>query len=301
MMLRIAIQLLCLCLGASLAWPDPLIEEKQESTVTVTQDGGAVVTHVVNRRYESAIVADERDAEPKLVHVLASIEIDRTMSDAEDQETEILSSIVRANFRTIDQTGLSRPALQIETEGDEATISEPFLIVTRWGCCALQSSYQVYSMLSGHRLFSATGGGEFGDWITLDSRHRPNEQRYAAIHVAPTMSDEAELGPDEKHAIAISYASGNDSIQRLIVSVPMGRNSDDVLDWLPKLSWVTADQPEGTDHIFVASDSPPEATYDGMILRLQLDENTRIDIPLEKDRLVPAKAVLPAGFELTEK
>jgi hypothetical protein len=227
---------------------------------------GMIETHIVNRSYEMTSLADDRSGEPKLVRYLVSVEIDRRIRDGQDLETEFLSSTARVAARPIGEQGLAPATLDIETPGDEVAVSGPFLIVTRWGCCALQSSHAAYSLLSGARLFSATGEGGHGDWVTLGSRHRPDQARYVAAHVAPTLSDAEELGEDETHVIAITYAAGAGARQRLIVTLQSGRNSDEVLNWLPKLSWVTSDQPGGTDHVFVTSEAPAEETYTGFHL-----------------------------------
>jgi hypothetical protein len=108
------------------------------------------------------------------------------------------------------------------------------------------------------------------------------------------------LGDDKVRVGAIAYARETGPIQRLVLTAAVGRDSDEVLNWSPSLLWVDAEAPEGTDHVFVASEAPPEETYDGITLRLQLSETVRIDVPLEKDRLDIAKAALPEGFGLTE-
>ncbi len=295
--------LLTMILASCLAGPtqaEPVIEESRESRVTIEDRGGTLDIHVVNHRFEPAIVADDRTAKAEIRHFLVAIETDRTTREAADQETEILASIVHASARPIGPEGLGASTLDIAVPGDAAAISGPFLIVTRWGCCALQDSHAAYSLLTGKRLFSATGQGAFGDWITLGSRRRPSESRYVALHVAPTLSDLEELGEDERRVIAITYADNRGMLQRLIVTAPEDRNADAILNWIPRLSWVTGDQPEGTDHVFVPSDSPPEETYNSIILRLDLDQATRIDIPLEKDRLTTAKARMPEGYGLIE-
>ena len=303
MILRIGLCLALLSALAPAASSDPIVEEKRESSVTITRTDGVMETSIVNRRFEPAMVSDDRSGQPKLVYYLLSVEIERKLRDAPDQETEFLQSIARVTAQPIGENGLEAPTLKMEADGDEVAISGPFVIVTRWGCCAFQASYAAYSILGGAKLFSATGVaeyGQYGQWVTLGSRRRPDEARYVAAHVAPTMADAVELGDDPSHVIAIAYAGGEGLRQRLIVTLDQGRDSDQILDWLPKLSWVTKEQPDGTDHVFFQSDAPAAEIYSGITLRLQLDQSSRIEIPLEKDRLAADKATLPQGFGLVE-
>lgn len=98
----------------------------------------------------------------------------------------------------------------------------------------------------------------------------------------------------------ITYATEAEPLQRVALSVPGGRDGDLPLEWNTKLLWITADQPEGVEHNFINQDGDAQAVYTGITLRIQLDDATRVEIPLEGDRLVPGKAALPDGFALAE-
>ena len=59
-------------------------------------------------------------------------------------------------------------------------------------------------------------------------------------------------------------------------------------------------EPDGIDHVFFEQVGDAKEIYTGITLRLRLDEQTNVDIPLVGDRLVPADAKLPEGYTLAE-
>ncbi len=73
-----------------------------------------------------------------------------------------------------------------------------------------------------------------------------------------------------------------------------------VINWLPKIDLVSAQYPDGIDRIFVERDGDPKTLFTDATLRLVLDDQTKIEIPLKEDRLELKAARLPAGYGLTE-
>jgi hypothetical protein len=86
------------------------------------------------------------------------------------------------------------------------------------------------------------------------------------------------------------------------VTVPKAMiEGDAALEWAPKLELVSKDQPDGTDRIFIdRKNDDPAKLFTGVTARLTLDEKTRIEIPLEGDKLKLDGAKLPEGFALVE-
>jgi hypothetical protein len=158
----------------------------------------------------------------------------------------------------------------------------------------------VFSLYTGKRLFSATGEGEFGDWLTMGKKGPAYDQRIVAAHMAFTARDAEELSADRDVVGVITYATEAEPLQRLALRAPGGRETDLPLEWAPKLLWLTKGEPDGTNHAFFEQDSDAKHVYTGITLRLQLDDQTNIDVPLVGDRLVPGEAKLPEGYSLTE-
>lgn len=302
MMRRLALRLALplLCLAAAPAFADPIVSEKSTTETTITVEDGAYLINTVNRRHDTAAFFDDREGPGTMRRFLVETEIDRLTREADDQEIDVQRSILRATARPLSLSGLGAESLKFETEADEVAVSGPYVVTTVWGCCVEQPAHEVFSLYSGKRLFSATGPGDFGDWLTMGKKGPTYDQRIVAAHFAITARDKEELGEDQDRVAIITYATEAEPLQRVALSVTGGRDSDLPLEWNTKLLWITADQPEGVEHNFINQDGDAQTVYSGITLRLQLDDATRIDIPLEGDRLMPDKAKLPDGFTLAD-
>jgi hypothetical protein len=288
---------------ASIALPalaDPIVDEKSTTETSITMDEKAYLIHTINRRHDIASFYDERGGRNAMKRYLVETEIDRLTREADDEEIDTQSSVLRIKARPLTATGLGDGAMTMETTADEVVVSGPYVVATLWGCCAEQQSHEVFSLYTGKRLFSATGPGEFGDWLTMGKKGPNYEQRLVAAHLAFTARDAQELGKDRDVVGVITYATEAEPLQRLALRAPGGRDGDLPTEWAAKLLWLTEREPDGIDHAFFEQEGNATEVYTGITLRLQLDETTSIDIPLVADRLVPGEATLPDGYSLTE-
>lgn len=288
------------CLAAAPGHADPIVSEKSETQTTISVEDGAYLINIVNRRHDVTSFFDDREQPGVMRRFLVATEIDRLTREADDQEIDVQRSILRATARPLTQGGLGEASVTLETAADEVAVSGPYIVTTNWGCCVEQPAHEVFSLFSGKRLFSATGPGEFGDWLTMGKKGSSYDQRIVAAHFAITARDKEELGEDQDRVAIITYATEAEPLQRVALSTPGGRDSDLPLEWNPKLLWITEDQPEGVEHNFINQDGDAKTVYSGFTLRIQLDDATKIEIPVEADRLVPTKATLPEGFSLSD-
>ena len=295
-----ALSVAALVLAAAPAFADPIVDEKSSTETSITMDEKAYLIHTINRRHDIASFFDDRDGKGVMKRFLVVTEIDRTTREADDEEIDTQSSILRITARPLSPTGLGEPSMTAETTADEVAVSGPYVVATQWGCCAEQSSHEVYSLYSGKRLFSATGAGDFGDWLTMGKKGPQYDQRVVAAHLAFTARDAAELGEDRSVVGHITYATEAEPLQRLALTAPDGRDGDLPLEWSPKLLWITEREPDGIDHAFFEKEGPAKEVYTGITLRLKLDDETSIEIPLIDDRLAADQASLPDGYTLKE-
>jgi hypothetical protein len=289
-----------LALAALPAQADPIVDEQSTTETSVTMDGDAFLIHTINRRHDIASFFDDRSGKGAMKRYLVETEIDRLTREADDEEIDTQNSILRIRARPLTPTGLGAEAMTMETTADEVSVSAPYVVATMWGCCAEQQSHEVFSLFTGRKLFSATGAGVFGDWLTMGKKGPTYEQRVVAAHLAFTARDAAELGEDRDVVGLITYATEAEPLQRLALRAPGGRDSDLPLEWSPKLLWLTKREPDGIDHAFFEQEGAARDVYTGITLRLQLDEQTSIDIPLVADRLASAGAKLPDGYSLAD-
>jgi len=277
----------------------PIVDEKSTTETSITMDGRAYLIHTINRRHDVASFYDDRAGEGELKRFLVESEIDHLTREADDEEIDTQSSVLRIKARPLTPQGLGAP-ISMQTDADEVAVSGPYVVATLWGCCAEQKSHEVFSLYTGKRLFSATGEGEFGDWLTMGKKGPRYDQRVVAAHIAFTARDAEELSADRSVVGIITYATEAEPLQRLALRAPGGRDSDLPLEWSSKLLWLTEREPDGIDHVFFEQTGEAKDVYTGITLRLQLDEQTNIDVPLVADRLVPGDAKLPDGYSLEE-
>lgn len=289
-----------LALTAAPALADPIVDEKATTETSITMDGNAYLIHTVNRRHDIASFFDDRSGKGAMKRFLVETELDRVTREADDEEIDTQSSVLRVKARPLTATGLGEQTMTIETTADEAFVSGPYVVADSWGCCAEQQSHEVFSLYTGRKLFSATGAGDFGDWLTMGKKGPNYQQRIVAAHLAFTPRDAAELGEDKSVVGVITYATEAEPLQRLALRAPDGRDGDLPLEWTPKLLWLTKREPEGIDHAFFEQEGEAKDVYTGITLRLKLDDQTNIDVPLVADRLVPGDAKLPDGYSLEE-
>lgn len=289
-----------LALIALPAFADPIGDLESTTETSITMDEGAYLIHTINRRHDIASFFDDRDGTGEMKRFLVETEIDRLTREADDAEIDTRRSVLRITARPLTSQELGDATMVLETNADEVAVSGPYVIATLWGCCVEQPSHEVFSLHTGKRLFSATGEGAFGDWLTMGKKAPRYDQRIVAAHIAVTARDAQELSEDRTVVGVITYATEAEPLQRLALRAPGGRDGDLPLEWSPKLLWLTERELDGIDHAFFEQDGDAKAVYTGITLRLQLDERTRIDVPLVADRLMPADAALPDGYSLTE-
>jgi hypothetical protein len=281
-------------------WADPIVDEKSTTETSITMDDKAYLIHTINRRHEVASFFDDRAGKGEMKRFLVETELDRLTREADEEEIDVQSSILRVKARPLTLAGLVNTAMTMETNADEVAVSGPYVVATLWGCCAEQSSHEVFSLYTGKRLFSATGEGDFGDWLTMGKKGPSYDQRVVAAHLAFTARDAAELGEDRSVVGIITYATEAEPLQRLALRAPDGRDGDLPTEWSAKLLWLTEREPDGVDHAFFEQVGDAKDVYTGIMLRLQLDEETSIEIPLVADRLIAEDAGLPDGYSLSE-
>jgi hypothetical protein len=85
------------------------------------------------------------------------------------------------------------------------------------------------------------------------------------------------------------------------VTLPKKAIEEDVpLNWGPKIDLISKQYPDGIDRIFVERDGDPKTLFTDATVRLALDDQTVIEIPLKDDRLDVTAAKLPEGYALIE-
>lgn len=291
-------------LPALLAMPvfaEDLVKTELSSQLRVElQEPGVFRIHNTTRRYETNIIAATADR-TRMIHQI--LEIEQTVEQVEGPEIETQfgpAEIAVSAYPLADQ-GKGEKSFTVKAPGDAVRVSGPYLTITKYGCCAEQSTNAVFSLENGAYLFNATGEGESGDWVTMGARGGFDNERIIAYHAVPTTYDLEILKEIPNAVVAITYAKRNEALQRVaVIASQAAIDADAELNWWGKAGLVSATQTEPTDRIFVEREGTGAELFTDATYRLVLDEETVIEIPLTADRLDIAKAKLPAGFSLVE-
>jgi hypothetical protein len=266
-------------------------------------DSGPYEVTTVNARFETDFVPPSTGADAAQrgdIYQLVKIEETHVNKEGPGSDGDRVSGKVKATVYPLDKTGKGAAKFTIEAEGDESKVDGAYLTITRWGCCALNSTDAVYSLESGKYLFNSTSFGPNHEWTDLTSK---NFERILAYHMAPTEMDDVVLKGAPNAAIVIAYASTTEPLQRFLVTVPkeLLDSDDGPLNWDPKLEVSNKVQPKPSNHIWSDStDMDAAKVFTNITVQMSLTPKYKITIPLVGDKLQLDKAKLPKGWALVE-
>lgn len=281
------------------AGADALAAEQATSSVTVDKDekGFHIRTESRFYLYNSFVAATvEPTTTAPLLRQILLVEKASTLTEADNEDPAYDPSEIKVTVFPLTGKGKGAAQFTIATAGEEVKAEGPDLIITRPGCCVDYTTKAVYSLETGKYLFNTTSD----QWATLGAKGGFAMSRSAAVHLAPSAADDDVFGKTEHAAAVITYASPTAPLQRLMVMLPQDAESDVTLNWDGTLLWVSSDYPDGTNHIYVDRADKPENVFTAATLRLKLEDDNVIDIPLRGDRLDIAAAKLPKGYGLKE-
>jgi hypothetical protein len=278
---------------------DDLVKEQTNSDITVTKDAKGYHVNAVTRRYAynsfvTATVAPTTTA-PTVRQILL-IESTAALTEADNEDAEHAPGQVKLTAFPLTAQGQGPAQFTIAAQGDEIDPDGAYVTVTRYGCCVQNETKAVYSLENGKYLFNTTGR----KWTTLGAKGGFAMTRIAVAHVAPSAMDDVLFGGEPHAGAILSYASPTAPLQRIMVILPPDAADDTTVNWDGELLWISAENPKGTDHIYVDRTDKAENVFTAATLRFRLDETSVIDIPLRKDRLDIAAAKLPRGYKLKE-
>jgi hypothetical protein len=291
-------------MSMTLADGEVVVQDHATSTLSMKPAGDNLYeVTTVNTRFETDFVPPSTgadDARRDDIFQLVEVEETHVNKEGVGAEAERVSGKVKATVFPFDKNGKGAAKFTIEAEGDQATVDGAYLTITRWGCCEYEATNAVYSLESGQYLFNATGTGESGQWVTLDSK---NLDRIIAYHAAPTEMDDMVLKGAPNAAIVITYATSTESLQRVLVTIPkeMFESDDGIVNWDPKLEVFNKAQPKPSDHIWSDKlDKDATKVFTDITVQMFLDDRHKVIIPLVGDKLQLDKAKLPKGWALVE-
>jgi hypothetical protein len=268
------------------------IKATMQSQALIEGAGPTLRAHLVNRSFSVVDFATET----RQVHtLLLSQTIDRVLIGDELHREE---SRVDIGAQRLENGHLGPVLFNIEERGDDGHAQGPYYIVSRYGCCATGPAFIVYSLETGKLLMRHSQTAAGVRWLTMLVKADQMAERVVTAYTAMSAADDDELGGDPRRVMSVTYAQPGRALQRVFLRLPMDGDRDVALDWSPELAWVDSANPDGIDHVVLEAAGAPQDVATGVTLRIKLDGDLTLSVPLVKDRLDLRQAQLPPGFTL---
>lgn len=288
-------------LFAQPATAEDLVLEQAPSEIRIEAmpDGQMRIVNTT-RRFETNLLATLADRQA-VQHQLLVIEHRAELVEGTEIERQLGAGGVKVTAYPLSAAGKGGASFTIESPGDAVRVDGPYLTISHYGCCAEGGTDSIFSLETGRYLFNANGPGQAGDWVTIGARGGLENERILAYHLVPTPSDSLLFGDVENGAAIISYARRDRPLQRVALVAPQAVfDAGRELDWLPKAALTGPGPSAASDRLFIERSGSGAEIFDGITYRLDLDDATMIEIPVNADRLDIAGAKLPTGYRLVE-
>jgi hypothetical protein len=276
------------CVTATAHQPDELVLPKSTgvsakasglSTVELRRyPNGFVVPHQRNVRFFTRDDYSERDSG----HTIYREEI----------ETEYLTGNLGEGWRDAQVTltstvvsprGKSRRGFRIESFGQDGKSWDDFYVISAFGCCGRGDGHAVYSLETGRLIMYASGRRFQEAIVRVTEPHLRGEQaRWVAVAASGTDFDGSAfkfepvaIGEERTAMLLLTYASEKMPLMRVLVRTP--------------------DDRERRFPVRAVAVVPPGQSGEPLI-RISLDRDRTIEIPVRADALDAAHARLPQGM-----
>lgn len=202
---------------------------------------------------------------------------------------------------TVEDLATGKRLSRIEAPGTEGAIPDPGIaVVTQPGCCASPNTLRVFHADSGRFLFRATGAGPYGSasWAGAPNS-RPEILRWAAY----TRDESGD--PKRRRLGWLVYGGLEGAISAVELREALTPAQAEKDEYAAELSmnaengaihWigaepVTGGTPVAPASVWALNNLKDPAKFGGVSVALVAFGKTLVTIPVESDRLMPAKAV----------
>ncbi len=291
--LSLSLALLAGALAPSAGAEDATLREEARSMVEVRAEGDGVVARSVNRSFRVVTIYPPGQPYPRTL--LLAQETDVVRSTVEEGPR---SAWVRLDVSAI-VAAKRRPPFRIDEEGEAGAVADisaglPFYQVTRYGCCGARDSVSTWSLVSGRRLFSATG-----PIASFDVPNSDGIRRLVAVHAAYSTDDARVFGERRGAAAIVTYASPTEPLRRILVRVQAPATLDGVIGDPKAMLLLDGSLEPVTSTTLWRSDGRREReAIAGLSVVVEFTPGNAVNIPVVGDDLDLAHATVPARFAL---
>lgn len=274
------------------------VSDSATSQVKITFPNGVFQVDSTNRSF--AVVQYWPEGKADAIHLLLREEVASTLRD--DSEAPVASKVSVTAWR-IGADGSRTQTVAFSATGDTGAVAdlagnEAYYRVVENGCCGALDRSTFFSLESGQALLSITG-----EPATLEVPNAGGVMRIAGV-LPSWAADRDGTFADRKEAVAIvTYAGRIHTLQRALLKGPPGQAFDQLLDQIMSEPTAMFSKADGSDAdtqftLWSADGKHDPAAITDALLTITFTPDYKVQIPVVKDSLDLAHAVLPKGFTL---
>lgn len=282
------------------AMADPLVQQSAPSAISIAKEGENFRVVNDSQRFQTNIFSPTAGSGMSPYQLL-EIRQHKVAVEGPQVERNLEESTAKVTVYPLSNKGKGEAAFTIQGKADEVDVEGAFLIFMRYPCCVEIPTRAVYSLENGKYLFNTTMDEPSGNWISMNARDSSEFGRIFAYHTKITAADGELFGGEKNGAVILTYAKRNEPLQRvMLVATQADTDRHAVLEWIPKIDFLSSAYSNGSDYIFIDRQGKPEDIFTNVTLRLTLDKAMVVEIPLVADKLDIKAAKLPKGYSLKE-
>jgi hypothetical protein len=164
---------------------------------------------------------------------LVETELDRTTREADDEEIDTQSSVLRVKAAALTAAGLGEQAMTMKPPPTKPSCPVPYVVADSWAAAPSSRATRLFSLYTGKKLFSATGAGDLGDWLTMGKKGPNYQQRIVAAHLAFTPRDARSWARTRASSASSPMRPRPSRCSACALRAPDGRDGDLPLEWCP--------------------------------------------------------------------
>lgn len=276
------------------AWAGDAVRDEASSTVEIRAEGDGLLIRSVNRRFEVVSLYLPGESERRIL--LLREEEDVLRSTVEEGPRR---ATVRVEASAVGPAAGSGVLWRFEQAGETGALVDlvpghPAFQVTRHGCCGARDTLHTFSLVNGRKLFDATSPPAY-----LEVPNSRGVVRLAAVHAAWSVDDEETFGGRRDIAGAITYATAEGPLRRVLVTVRPPATVEEMMGD-PRAMWLLdgARTPEVAATLWSADGRRDREAIGGVQLVVAFTPGHSVMIPIVADRLDLERATVSPTLAL---
>lgn len=267
------------------------IERTATSTITTRNDKEkGIVVIITNRRFAFSPFYNESEVEEDRFRTLLFLE---ELRSERSMSMEGQDSYVKTEAWMGKDAKPSQKLWTIEEKGDESEILDRLYKVIKYGCCAAETTFNYFNILTGQKVFTSTG-----DLFKISVPNTTIQlDRYVAYHSRAASLPPVEAETAQNVIGVIQYGSESKMTNKLVLRSKV-ENSDDV--YTPKIKALYQKKFTDSNELMLwgVDKKNSKSSLSDFTLVFSFYGGSELRIPVVNDSLDFNNAVVPKGFIL---